>query len=474
MISINTVDVVAGDDSKLLDLIIKTRENQAEELDSSKAYYQLKSYINKDQVELVEGFYNSEIQGYSLEELYLKTGKVGLRETNNRFFMSLETSKAISGQPIFNGSTWFPRHPLHLSKRKIKKFFYYELDKKYIDDDKVTVLVIHLFPKIDKQRSFETWVWLKPANNQIIKLKFEGKNLLKQPFIPLFDEEKIENTNLQITKSYEEHNGRMLIKHIDFNYDFDYHNRGKEVYKVYSKALIENYDFNKTFALPFFEYPESYLNDYQKVQAIPFNSFFWQNHNELSLNNQLDSNERFFSLMRTKNISELYTERNKKSGYVFEQVFVPWSVKRVMFLEFDLDTDTLKKKDSLHLKASIFIDINKYNDSIDVISSTILDPYESYFKLELDSIKNCFVNIYFDLMEIKRREMIDKINKTNKSPKKIQNIYSKTLQEIKDFEYEFFESTEGCHNQIAMRTYNQQVRIKLGIDNIEIFQVYKK
>lgn len=243
---------------------------------------------------------------------------------------------------------------------------------------------------------------------------------------------------------------------------------------MYSKALIENYDFNKTFALPFFEYPESYLNDYRKVQAIPFNSFFWQNHNELSLNNQLDSNERFFSLMRTKNISELYTERNKKSGYVFEQVFVPWSGKRVMFREFDLDTDTLKKKDSLHLKASIFIDINKYNDSIDVISSTILDPYESYFKLELDSIKNCFVNIYFDLMEIKRREMIDKINKTNKSPKKIQNIYSKPLQEIKDFEYEFFESTEGGHNQIAMRTYNQQVRIKLGIDNIEIFQVYKK
>ncbi len=169
-------------------------------------------------------------------------------------------------------------------------------------------------------------------------------------------------------------------------------------------------------------------------------------------------------------------------GYVYrgisymnlEQVFVPWSGKRAMFREFDLDTDTLKKKDSLHLKASIFIDINKYNDSIDVISSTILDPYESYFKLELDSIKNCFVNIYFDLMEIKRREMIDKINKTNKSPKKIQNIYSKTLQEIKDFEYEFFESTEGGHNQIAMRTYNQQVRIKLGIDNIEIFQVYKK
>lgn len=473
LININTVKIVAEDESYLLDLIVKTRENQNEELVKSKAYYELKSYINQNQIELVENFYNAEISGYDLDELYLKAGRVGLRKTNERLFMSLESSKAISRQPIFNGSSWFPTHPLHLSKRKIKKLFYYELDKKYLDDQKDTVLLIHLFPKYNKQSSFETWIWLKPTKNQILKLKFKGKNLQKQPFIPLFEGEKIENVNLHLVKTFQEIDSKMVLKHIDFKYDFDYINRGKETYHVNTKALIENYDFDKEFNLPYFEYPRKYLNDYRKIQALPYNDFFWNNHTELSLKHQLDSNKQFLSLLRTLKIQELFTSRDKKSGYVFESVYVPWSGKRILIREYDTDSDTTGKPLPYQLKAKLFLDSDIYDDSTSIMSAMILDPYDSYFKVEMDSIKNCFVNMYFDLMEIERLKMMEEIKQSDRSIESLNKIYHASLDRIRDFEYEYFTSAEGGHNEIVMRTYNQMVRDKLGIDNIEIFQVFK-
>ena len=92
---LKAVTIKPRDYSYLFRLIQACKEKRNTESVTAKAYYQLKSYIGGNQIELVESFYNARIKGYDLLSLELKSGRVGLREHNHTFFGSLESSKPI-------------------------------------------------------------------------------------------------------------------------------------------------------------------------------------------------------------------------------------------------------------------------------------------------------------------------------------------------------------------------------------------
>ena len=55
---LNEVTIIPKDNSYLFDLIHKCRKTASSRDSKSKAYYELKSYKDEEQIELVEGYYN--------------------------------------------------------------------------------------------------------------------------------------------------------------------------------------------------------------------------------------------------------------------------------------------------------------------------------------------------------------------------------------------------------------------------------
>ena len=74
-------EVVVGpnENDYLYDLVTKTRKNQSHTRKTGKTYYELKSYHDTSQIELVEGFYTINLKGCDIEELDLKAGRLALQ-----------------------------------------------------------------------------------------------------------------------------------------------------------------------------------------------------------------------------------------------------------------------------------------------------------------------------------------------------------------------------------------------------------
>jgi hypothetical protein len=91
-----------------------------------------------------------------------------------------------------------------------------------------------------------------------------------------------------------------------------------------------------------------------------------------------------------------------------EPTYRKWSAKRIQ-LGAMKDNFWAKKQLNVHrsynLDVKIFMDINQIEDSTYVQLATILDPFTSYSNLNKTAVTKAFVNMYFDFVEIKKRQL---------------------------------------------------------------------
>ncbi|MBL0007556.1 MAG: hypothetical protein IPP25_10380 [Saprospiraceae bacterium] len=148
----------------------------------AKAYYELKTFRDEQQIELVEGYYNAAISGYELSGLTLKAGRLAMQPYDNRFFASMESSTAITAMKLLSNNSNFPDSPLELSKKEMRKNFDLSLDKKYVDDNADSIYVISYEPVDTAGMFFKGTVWINKTNNTILKITLNCHHCKKYPF----------------------------------------------------------------------------------------------------------------------------------------------------------------------------------------------------------------------------------------------------------------------------------------------------
>lgn len=126
--------------------------------------------------------------------------------------------------------------------------------------------------------------------------------------------------------------------------------------------------------------------------------------------------------------------------------------------------------DYYDLSVKIFMDMDTYRDSTHIITSTVIDPFKFYFLLELNDTTDCFLNTYFDLVVMKRREFE---NKVRHHPDRftVDRIYNSMLNDIFVMRKEYLSETRLGMNIHGLRVWNNRVREELGIDNMAFFKL---
>ncbi|MDO9511908.1 MAG: carboxypeptidase-like regulatory domain-containing protein [Bacteroidales bacterium] len=190
---LNAVTITAPDYSYLYDLLMECKKNASFENRTTKAYYEIKSYSGDTQIELLESFFNADLKGYDLSELELKTGRFALKKAGNRFFNSMESSRAIIMNRLFIENEYFPQSPLEFSNAKTKKRFWLEPEKKYLENTNDSIYVIRYKPKDTSGMFFKGQIWIDPQKKHIIKMTFNCRNCSVTPFLPLFSTDKLSN-----------------------------------------------------------------------------------------------------------------------------------------------------------------------------------------------------------------------------------------------------------------------------------------
>lgn len=473
--------VTPNDNLYLFDLLFKCRSKASSFQTNAKAYYELKTFRDEQQIELVEGYYNAAIAGYELSGLTLKAGRLAMQPYNNRFFASMESSTAITAMKLLSNNSNFPDSPLELSKREMRKNFDLSLDKKYVDDNADSIYVITYEPTDKAGLFFDGSVYVNKTNNTILKITLNCLNCKKYPFQPIFPGDTISNVSFAITKTFTTQQGHTVFNHIDFTYVIDYRSRVGEAYAqtyaIKSNAILYAYDFSKTFLIPAFNVTDGTYSDYRKINAMPYNDFFWHYNDEYRLKDGDDSNELFFNDTFSFTNKTIFKTNPLMKSRLFQHPYIIWSEDRVFFKEIAVDTSEASPSadviaDKYHLGVKLFVDINTYQDSTSIFSATIFDPYVSFYHLPIDNKTHCFINMYFDICEIERRKLESELKSSLTDIRQFEKIYEELETRFELIKTQYLKEVTRGTNEPEMQKWNTYVFEQLGINNIAIFKPF--
>ncbi|MCL2313250.1 MAG: hypothetical protein FWC41_12400 [Firmicutes bacterium] len=268
-------------------------------------------------------------------------------------------------------------------------------------------------------------------------------------------------------------------------------------------GLVYCYDYDNPFTLPYFNYKA--LDDYQKLAFIPYNHLFWENRKLLLSEEQVsmlqsidkpgltfNSDSAIYGKNFMKNVigdaSSLLTghpkfvfwdtndriEINKDYEVEIPEVKNPLSKSYVQYPSF-----ASPRQELYNLSSQIFFDINAKNDTNYCTSYSIFNAAESFTRAPDNVLMQIFANIYFDIVEIERQKMQDKLDANNFTLKQIDEIYFTTLNKIDDVVNNFLgdevlwinKIDQGVYSDInKLRKWNKYVYENLGINNILVFQ----
>ncbi len=475
------VRISALKDDWLYDFLNSCKTKTATPLPPAKAYYVLKSYRDTEQVELVEAFFNARLQGGEPERLDMKAGRFGLKAVGDRFFNSFETSGAILQFRLRDDNTLFPGNPLAYSVRKMRKKFNLVLEKKYLDFQGDSIYVVRFTPKESKGQLFSGVFWIHAGEKRINRFSFTCEGCLQSPFVPIFSTDSISDVRLSISREFKTRMGQEALYETDFSYSFHYFSRkGKsyaEDYVIKSNAVLYVYDYTSGFELPRFDFAENCVSDYLKINAMPYNEFFWDRHSEAKIYDFEDQNDRFYSEPGVITNRTWY-KNNPYFKRVYESPFITWSDYRILIKDLiaakGLIDSTHWKPETYKLSVKFFLDINHYQDSTHCISSTVFDPWETYYYYRVDTLTNCFLNLYFDIHEIQRQEFARDIQSCKDSPEIIRKKFEAMQEKASLLARRFLNETNRGLNYDPMIKWNDYVRSRLGIDNMLLFRQYRE
>lgn len=468
--------VIQSENTYLYRMIAKCKPVKSE-FKGVKTYYALQSSVNNQKVEVLEAYYNAHVMGCDIVDLDMKNGRVALAPFGNRFYAMSEGSRAMINHTLFRQSYMFPKSPIGISYKRLRKQYQLSVANRFVNGNAHVIYQISYEPNDTTGTHFFGSVWVDSTANLIQKIELNINHAQVYPFEPAGNTVDIKNVDMRIKKTFQQYSEVQTLKNIDFDYDITYKTQQGNIITANTNAVIYAYDFKNSFILPQFHFSEGMYRDFREINAIPYNPWFWENINEFTTP-IMEANQAFVNDTNTITGEHLF-RKNKywKTGF-FEHPYVWWSAdKRITFRtdtykpsEVELNTMVTEK---YHLLAQIMLDINQFDDSTQVFTNTIYDPYESYYYYEFSRTGVAFLNMYFDLVEIHKRKL-DKEIQGMKDPAEILAMYEQIQKELNIQTTLFFKEVQHGTQRSKMEKWNALISKEIGLDNLEFFHVYEE
>lgn len=473
---LDEVTIIAND-AFLYTLISNATKINSTKKITAKTYFELESFHDQTQLELFQGYYNGSFQGYDVSSLEMKNARFALAPIVNRIFASTETSKALYMHELLKSNAYFPIGPFELNSKKLRKDYALSLVSKYKDEDQKTIYVINFLPRKDPDQYFEGTVWIDSISATILKVTLKIANTKTHPFQSIWSTDTLENVSIELTKKFTQKDDETFVNSIDFKYTLSYKSSVDSTFDLSTRAVLYAYNYNQVFDLPFFHFSESSNSDYRRIQMLTPNTRFWECMNEFKMENNTVDRAQFIHDIATITATNLFSGDTIFNRNFFENPYITWSGKRVLFREESIDTSRYSLEQGTipsqryHLEVQLFMDINEVCDSVQIITKTIFDPYLSFYKFNTTKESQAFINIYFDLMEIERRKLAAELIKCKNDIPLMKMKYNEAVKTAEIMSKNYFKEIERGTNKSNLKKWNTIIIEELNIDNLALFQI---
>ena len=473
--SINELETVAVYASLdyLIDAFIKARnKHYRTESYVSKTYFTLETSSFGEPVEMLECYYNADVHPNGIRELILKNGRIGISNIGDGYFVSLSSTKVISGYDLINPEgIKLPQNPLQLSKKKLGKTYNLEL----ISFEN-GVYEIKFTPKKNTVNFFKSHVLIDKKSMQIIKIVLFENNLKKHPFIEINPNHSLDSLNYYVAYTYRNDSTHLLQK-IEFKYDFNYENSIK-TRKMKSGGVFLFYDQRNIFDQPYYD-EEMTISDYDKIVFQPYDELFWKFNKILIPSKKIIKYREFF----TEN--GILLNYNELSGYyhIFRNKIIPWSEERIFLFELNyvgqynanvlsLSAPSKTNKETVfsdfNFSYQIYLDRNIFGGITFYKAETLINLDKSFYSRKMNKNTTSFINIYFDMVEIDKRKMIRVLENNEWNKQQVDSIYKLTVKGLDRELNQYLKLVFFGINDADLLFYSEKVNKELKIDNTKL------
>lgn len=236
-----------------------------------------------------------------------------------------------------------------------------------------------------------------------------------------------------------------------------------------------------SFFSPRVEYSRQY-GDYRKLAFFPYDTLFWKHAPQVPLTdrqrrqmaalgmeeNRIDYGKLVDTLERQAKVVV------QRAGLDSRNIF--WS-PRWRYVHDRAEPKEETRGPAFSRQGStpvvrVFLDAFPIGDSLAFNSATFLDVYETKLSVEPSKEFNAAVNMYFDLCELARREMMVELRAGPDDIDFVNRTYDKRQSALDQLARRFFRKVRDGKDQKNMERYNQIILDGLGINNLELFKVF--
>lgn len=464
-------------------VISKYRKDRSRK--EAKTFFSLQSKADGAPLEMIEGFYNSSYtNSFGFQSIGLKNGRIGVTDFYNQYYVSLNTTDLVEDYAVFQvRNTWeqkLPLSPGNVKSGKLKRYYYVEVDKFYKEDGEDHYVLV--FNPLKKGKFFKGKAWVNATTMSIEKMELISES--RNDFIaPINKEDKIDSLRFNMDIVFDPESDYSNVKNIQVDYDLLYtHAANENKREVETKALFYMYDYESAFSLPILSSSEM-VSDYEKIMTFPFNQRFWKSNYQL-----VESEEQlyFTEFFKKNGVLINHSETSQLSEHL-RSSFIEWdphfrlSVKQInssLWMDdewkansrFNEDYNRLRPISEMYkIDAKLMLDITKIEGEVQAKVYTFLDEKSSYYFLEDNLITSCYINMYFDLFEIKRRELQVRFRENSYTEDEIKTIFKEEVgklhAKVREFAYDVYRGK----NVDAVERWNKYIMERIDIDNVTIF-----
>lgn len=485
--NLSGVEVKAMSNNALLELtdnvFKKARANSKST--QCKVFYSLESDKSDTPLELVEAFYTgTQSMKYGMEEMKLKNGRIGLNTETSDKIMNISSTNLIINFLPYNipaNAIGLPPMPGNYNlKEMAANFSFYEDGT--LREDTVLLKKISFYSKDNKK--IEGFILFNNKSLQMKQYDIRIHNL-ENVLFPAIKGDKLDSVNLHLVYTYkkdEKNKENMLLERINMDYSLNYYSaQTDDRFHVNTSSFFLFYDYENPFNPPFFK-DTKMPSDYVKIWAFPYMDVFWQHNYFLPENEKKEERLRFF----------------EKNGIVKNQEELPynpdvvglksplraWSKERMdiekttignMFSEYyddafsatiAMDMKKLKMNDALYnVDAQVYMDYFCTDDSLYFTTKTFINLENSYFLPTPNAYAAAYVNMYFDLYEMSRRNLEQRLKQLPVcNLKEVERIYAEEMKLLNDNIRKFKKGTNDATDIHALINWWNIINDSLHID----------
>lgn len=442
----------------------------------ARASFALDTYMNDLPTESIEAFYNADVQGPRIRRLDLKQGRIGLAPVGDRYFVNFDGTKALALlDPLADGGL-FPTSPLQWTQAKRLRKHYRVVERGHSTADGTVWL--HLSPRDTSGKAFSMDLWVDTATAQPRALTLFCWGCARHPFRPLRPTDRIEHLDLRSTLTFRDDTAAILLAHAELAYTMAYRDSAG-LRAVSTQGVLHIFDVGRPFILPFFRY-DAAQSDYRRITFQPYDSSFWAAAPTLVRTQRQERDRSYFATQGflTGGTRAPVLQRHR----FFESNYAHWSADRRISLRtlppppWAGTPDATRRTaaiaaNEVHLEAQLYLDVDSVPGGHRIFTATVFDAFRSYYRLPELPVTDAFLNLFFDLCEMERRQLDAALRMPGLDLAAIRRLHAEAMARMERTTDQYRRQVRLGQDRPALERWNERVRQALGIDNLGLLHL---